>query len=261
MYWFREMDYISEPGRMLRLRMLRSPTISARPGNWGLYWVHTRDWNTASTFLWERQIGWPLNRLNILLAGSSNHRKGETSTSYRKGRWEQGCQRIFLRKPKHFTFQHPPNSARGELEYPGTIVVCKFVNHHFPHLRGWRPKCVYSTFDPQKRHERFQGTNCHRANSLQWTCNSGTLTRCSVTPPRQRSLSICVVGPSWKDNQKEQVTSTFPHHTELELPALGEHIIGTQGFPFMIHLSFKIKLSSIFLLCLSCLVSCFINFF
>ena len=72
---FREMGLTQWARENVKLE-LSSILISARPGKCGPFWVHTRDWSTASTFLWEKQIGWPLDRLNVLLVGVQIPQKG-----------------------------------------------------------------------------------------------------------------------------------------------------------------------------------------
>ena len=71
--------------------------------------------------------------------------------------------------------------------------------------------------------------------------------RCNT---QQRSVRICAAGPSCEVHLEEPVTRTFPDQTELEPPALWEHSIATQGFPFMIcfFIQDKIVLVSLFIL-------------
>ena len=101
---------------------------------------------------------------------------------------------------------------------------------------------VFLPFTPKRGMKGLREQNVHKANSLQW---AGLLTWCGATPLRQRPLWICVAGPSWENHLEECMPNTFPGQTELELSALEEQNIATQGFPFMICFSFKIKLSFI----------------
>lgn len=66
---------MSKPARMFSL-WCHQPRSPAGPGDPRPRWVHTRAWNTACTFLWERQSGSALARLNVLLVGGQQPQKG-----------------------------------------------------------------------------------------------------------------------------------------------------------------------------------------
>ena len=96
----------------------------------------------------------------------------------------------------------------------------------------------------------------------QISCNEpGLLTRCSATPRRQRPLRICAAGPSGRITWKNRRPLHFLAKQNWNHPPWKGSSIATQGFPFMIWFSFKIKLYSIFSFSPSPLVSCIIDFF
>ena len=204
MYWFREVGLDQHVWENIQLEV-QSPTVvglARRP-----WWVHTRDWNTSSPFLWEVDYV-TIGQVECSLCGgpATTERDKLPFPPGRGGKSKSGKDSPWGNI--NIAYFSVPPCLLGE-NCRVCTGVCRFVNYHFTHLQGWRLRCGLFSSHPENEYEKFQGTN--RSQSKELTV--------SLAPwqGRHRPMKICAEGPSWEDHLEEQVTSTFLDQTELEL--------------------------------------------
>ena len=194
-----------------------------------------------SAFIWERQSGHTLNRVNALCARTLQGTKGGQLPAS-SGQSRMGAHTIEKSPPcwcsANCTNQSPPACPRGGSEWVDTIGICSLAHTGILHQWGWRSGYDHSppTLSPSRKAWPL-GTKTSNSKllTLSWAISKGWW---NSARHRHLRISSAVPSPRRPVGRTGDYQVYWPNRTGTL--GLGEIVYSIYwGFFLMIHLCFR----------------------